>query len=108
MNFKDGFVSKEREKKHGKFLIVLNFYHLNLIESVNMKSKIFLLFLMLSLFVPQTNAETIRLATGEWEPFQGKKLKHEGPATRIVVNAFKQVGIEVNLKYYPWTRAKPM
>ncbi len=49
-------------------------------------------------------AETIRLASGEWVPYQSKSLKHSGVVSRIVTEAFALGGVTVEYEYYPWKR----
>ena len=48
--------------------------------------------------------ETIRLASGEWVPYQSKGLHHGGTVSRIVTEAFASQGITVEYEYYPWKR----
>ncbi len=64
--------------------------------------------LMLVLFMgvgvgAQTSQVTI--TTGEWPPYNGKKLPGEGFANAIVRAAFCEMGIEVRFGYFPWSRA---
>ncbi|MCP4106570.1 MAG: amino acid ABC transporter substrate-binding protein [Desulfobacteraceae bacterium] len=49
--------------------------------------------------------ETIKLASGEWAPYQSEKLKYFGVASRIVTEAFKISGIQVKYGYFPWNRS---
>ena len=49
--------------------------------------------------------ETIRLASGEWAPYQSEHLKHNGLASRIVTQAFAQEGVKVEYGYFPWARS---
>jgi len=49
--------------------------------------------------------ETIRLASGEWAPYQSENLKHSGVASRIVEEAFAISGIQVKFGYFPWNRS---
>lgn len=49
--------------------------------------------------------ETVRLASGEWPPYQSKDLKHAGVVSRIVTEAFAQSGIRVEFGYFPWKRS---
>lgn len=51
----------------------------------------------------QTNQ--IAITTGEWPPYNGKKLPGEGFANAIVRAAFCEMGIEVRFEYFPWSRA---
>ncbi|NNG01264.1 MAG: transporter substrate-binding domain-containing protein [Desulfobacteraceae bacterium] len=63
---------------------------------------IFLLFA----FVGICNAdETIRLAGGEWPPYQSRHLKYDGVVSRIVTEAFALGGIKVEYGYFPWKRS---
>jgi len=49
--------------------------------------------------------ETIRLASGEWPPYQSEELKYAGVASRIVTEAFALEGIKVEFGYFPWKRS---
>lgn len=49
-------------------------------------------------------AETIKLATLEWEPYIGEKLKNQGYVAEIVIQAFKKSGYQVQIDYMPWAR----
>ncbi|MES2819844.1 MAG: transporter substrate-binding domain-containing protein [Pseudomonadota bacterium] len=50
-------------------------------------------------------AEELRLTNGEWAPYLGQQLPHQGIASRIVVEAFALEGIAVTWDFYPWARA---
>ena len=47
----------------------------------------------------------VRLASGEWAPYQSKNLKHAGLASRIVTEAFALEGIQTEFGYFPWKRS---
>ncbi len=49
--------------------------------------------------------ETIRLASGEWEPYQSQHLKYNGVASRIVSEAFAMSEVKVEYDYFPWARS---
>jgi len=49
--------------------------------------------------------DTIRLASGEWAPYQSEKLKHAGVASRIITEAFALSRIKVEYGYFPWKRS---
>ncbi|EKO3646458.1 transporter substrate-binding domain-containing protein [Vibrio metschnikovii] len=51
-----------------------------------------------------TLANTITLASGEWEPYQGQSLASGGPAAQVVSEAFALSGWQVNYQYLPWAR----
>ncbi|MDH4583131.1 amino acid ABC transporter substrate-binding protein [Pseudomonas sp. BN415] len=50
-------------------------------------------------------AEEVRLTNGEWAPYLGARLPHQGVASRIVEEAFALEGIEVKWEFYPWARS---
>ncbi|MBB5019218.1 polar amino acid transport system substrate-binding protein [Chitinivorax tropicus] len=56
--------------------------------------------------VPIAGADkAVRLASGEWPPFQSAQLKYGGLATRIITEAFALNGIQVEYGYFPWKRS---
>lgn len=57
------------------------------------------------LHVPAYSGETIRLASGEWPPYQSQKLVNGGFVTHIVTKAFEVGGVDVTLGYFPWKRS---
>ncbi|MCO6055176.1 transporter substrate-binding domain-containing protein [Pseudomonas sp. MOB-449] len=50
-------------------------------------------------------AEEVRLTNGEWAPYLGARLPHQGVASRIVTEAFALEGIQVRWEFYPWARS---
>ncbi len=50
-------------------------------------------------------SKTIRLANGEWQPYQSKYAPHYGFASHVVTEAFALVGIEVEYGFFPWARS---
>src|SRR5262245_16105332 len=50
-------------------------------------------------------AQEVRLTNGEWAPYLGTKLPHQGVASRIVKEAFALEGVEVRWEFYPWARS---
>jgi len=50
-------------------------------------------------------AEDVRLTNGEWPPYLGQTLPHQGIASRIVAEAFALEGITVQWDFYPWARS---
>jgi len=62
-----------------------------------------LLFSLLFSGLPQ--AAEVTLTNGEWPPYLGQKLPHQGVASRIVAEAFALEGIDVRWEFYPWARA---
>jgi len=68
--------------------------------------KMFLAILILFGISATGNAEeTIRLASGEWPPYQSENLRHCGVASRIVTEAFALGGVRVEYGYFPWNRS---
>lgn len=41
----------------------------------------------------------------EWPPYHSEHLNHFGFGTHIIVEAFKAVGVETQIKFMPWKRA---
>lgn len=50
-------------------------------------------------------AEDVRLTNGEWPPYLGQTLPHQGIASRIVAEAFALEGVHVQWDFYPWARS---
>ena len=44
------------------------------------------------------------LATGEWPPYVSADLEGQGATVEVVRAAFKAVGVDVEIRFYPWTR----
>ncbi len=49
--------------------------------------------------------ETITIASGEYPPWSGKDLLHEGYVSHLVRSAYALQGIDVEYKYMPWIRS---
>jgi sorbitol/mannitol transport system substrate-binding protein len=61
---------------------------------------------ILGLFSGAVWAEkTIHLATSEREPYIGVNLPNNGYVYELVSEAFKRVGYDVEISFYPWARA---
>lgn len=50
-------------------------------------------------------ADPVRLTNGEWPPYLGEQLPHQGVASRIVAEAFALEGVEVHWEFHPWARS---
>ncbi|EAR10015.1 substrate-binding periplasmic protein [Reinekea blandensis] len=50
-------------------------------------------------------AETVHLASGEWPPYTSESLPNGGPSTELVRKAFAEVGMDVEIDYFPWARS---
>ena len=46
----------------------------------------------------------VRLANGEWPPYQSKLLHLYGFVSQIIVEAFAEEGYEVEFEFLPWVR----
>lgn len=49
--------------------------------------------------------ETVRITTGEFSPWTSAELKYHGFTSRVISEAFKLEGYEVEFTFYPWKRA---
>lgn len=58
-----------------------------------------------SVWARAADGTTIRISNGEWPPFMGEKIPHHGFVSRIVSEAFRLEGVEVEYEFYPWARA---
>lgn len=56
-------------------------------------------------FTTQLVAETIRITSGEWEPFLSQHIYQYGLDSHIVTEAFKLEGIDVEWGFFPWQRS---
>ena len=63
-----------------------------------------LLIVFFSLCTLSAFSKTVKLATTEWAPFVGKKLKNKGFTTDILKHAFKAAGYDIKVKIIPWKR----
>jgi len=67
---------------------------------------LYIFFLLTLLGAPCfAGGEKIILATGEWPPYVGSALPGQGATAEVVRAAFKAVGIDVEFRFYPWSRA---
>jgi len=57
------------------------------------------------LSLPTLANETISVASGEYPPFSGHNLPHEGYVSHLVRLAYGLQGIEVDYEYMPWARS---
>lgn len=67
--------------------------------------------ILVLLFFTQTATgakEVIRLSTGEWPPFISKSLENQGLITQLTQEAFANVGIDIQLGFFPWVRASEL
>lgn len=52
--------------------------------------------------------KTVKLVTGEWEPYSGKNMEGKGFVAEIVTAAFNEMGIEAQITFLPWKRCEYM
>lgn len=65
--------------------------------------------IILLLFSTPLFAETtIRITSGEWEPFLSEYSPHYGVNSHVVSEAFRLEGIDVRWEFFPWKRAYQM
>ncbi len=62
---------------------------------------------ILALFITPAvaKAETLRLATLDWEPYACQTLENKGFNAQIVTEAFTRAGYEVEIDFMPWDTA---
>ncbi|MGE8496380.1 MAG: substrate-binding periplasmic protein [Pseudomonas sp.] len=53
-------------------------------------------------------ADPLRLTNGEWSPYLGEHLPHQGVASRIIREAFALEGLDVEWEFHPWARSLQM
>lgn len=54
---------------------------------------------------PAANGKTISIATGDYAPYAGETLPHQGIGLRIIREAYASQGIRVEYRFFPWIRA---
>ena len=57
------------------------------------------------MFASLTQAEVVRIASGEYPPWTSAELPDGGYINLLVKRAFNNVGIDVEFDYMPWNRA---
>lgn len=71
---------------------------------MNSMTRYFLCLLLPLLTANIALANTVKLANGEWAPYQSKSLKNGGFMTQLVKEAFEAEGYQVEFTYMPWKR----
>ncbi|ASP38088.1 amino acid ABC transporter substrate-binding protein [Bacterioplanes sanyensis] len=51
-----------------------------------------------------SQAEPVKLANGEWAPYQSEQLKHGGFISQIISEVFAAEGYQTEFSYMPWKR----
>jgi polar amino acid transport system substrate-binding protein len=70
-----------------------------------MRQIVLLVALAFFFMVGASQAETLKIATLDWEPYVGKTLKGEGFNTEIITEAFKRAGYTVKIDFIEWDKA---
>jgi polar amino acid transport system substrate-binding protein len=52
------------------------------------------------------DAGKVLIATGEWPPVVSESLEGYGPYIKVLTAVFKEMRIEPDYKFYPWTRCE--
>ena len=55
--------------------------------------------------IPAYAAETWKIASLDWQPFSGKDLPEGGAGIAVLRAALKAEGIDLEVEFYPWSRA---
>ncbi|QNM98577.1 substrate-binding periplasmic protein [Chitinimonas koreensis] len=50
-------------------------------------------------------AQTVKLASLDWPPYTGAKLPDQGASAAVAKAAFKAMGYDLVIEFYPWSRA---
>ena len=66
------------------------------------RALVILLFVLLS---TSAASRTVMISSGEYPPWTGAKLPHDGYVNQIIRESFAIVGIETEFVYLPWKRA---
>ena len=61
--------------------------------------------LLLSLVQGVAAQDVVNLGSTEYPPYTGEQLKQGGLISQIVTEAYERVGYQVNIHFYPWSRA---
>lgn len=71
-----------------------------------MKKFLFLILVLCLIYGKAFTADkVIYLTSLNWPPYTGEKIPHQGMVTTIVKAAYKEMGYEVKVDFYPWQRA---
>ncbi len=75
-----------------------------------MIKKVFIL-LVFAIFLTiqgYASEKEIYLTSAEYPPYYGEELENQGFITEIISEAFKRVGYDLKVKFFPWKRAEGM
>lgn len=71
-----------------------------------MKKRLIFIFMALSIVLNAQN--TIKMATGEYEPYTSSEMSGGGFFTEIVTAACEEVNVKVEYDFYPWKRCEKL
>ena len=63
-----------------------------------------LIALFIGCFISVAQAQTYKLASGDFPPFTGEKVANGGLATEIIVKVINELGDQSDIKFLPWKR----
>lgn len=70
-----------------------------------MKFNYSILGLLLAFTGHSANADTVHLTSLDWAPYSGKSLTNQGASVVVAQAAFKAMGHELVVDFFPWSRA---
>lgn len=59
---------------------------------------------LLFFFTTAHAGDKVVLATLDWEPYVGQNIKNNGYVAQVIKEAFKRGGMDVEFKFYQWSR----
>lgn len=63
-----------------------------------------IIILFLSVFCFLTQAESLRIASGEYVPYTGEHIPNQGISSMVVKAVFKEIKQDIRLEFMPWKR----
>jgi polar amino acid transport system substrate-binding protein len=70
-----------------------------------MRNILILILIFLQLATKLVMAETVHLTSLSWPPYSDKNIKEQGASVAVAKAAFKAMGHELIVDFYPWSRA---
>ncbi len=75
---------------------------------MNIKRSMLLVFAIFFTIQGYASEKKLFLTSAEYPPYYGEKLENQGFVTELIREAFKRVGYEVKVEFYPWARSEMM
>jgi polar amino acid transport system substrate-binding protein len=72
---------------------------------MNIKKNLFAISLMLFTCFSYSADKTIQLTSLDWPPYSSKSLPEQGASVAVAKAAFKAMGYELKVNFFPWSRA---